>query len=101
MKLALQEAGRKVASYIRKTVRAREQQDRVNLFEKYIPELANSLNVLSGEKKEGIEENLFKILKKGMSDLLAEVKEAASTEIKGKNVAFRDKQTTLEEVGNG
>ena len=98
MKLALQEAGRQMASYIRKTVKAREQQERVNLFEKYIPELASALSGLSGEKKTLIEEALQKVLKKGLKELLAEVKEAEKTEIKGKNVAFGEKQSTLGEL---
>ncbi len=101
MKLALQEAGRQVYSYIRKTVRAREQQERIGLFEKYIPELAGALSNLTGEKKTEIEESLQKVLKKGMKELLAEVKEAEKTEIKGKNIAFGDKQKTLQEVENG
>ncbi len=96
MKLALQEAGRQVYSYIRKTVRAREQQERVSLFEKYIPELANSLSVLTGEKKTELEEHLQKALKKGLKDLLAEVKESEQVEIKGKHVAYGEKQETLE-----
>ncbi len=70
IKLALQEAGRQLGLWIRKNVRAKEQQDRVNLFEKYIPELANSLSNLTGEKKTKIEENLQKILKKGLNQLL-------------------------------
>jgi len=98
MKLALQEAGRKMYSYIRKTVHAREQQEKVNLFEKYIPELASSLSELSGEKKQNIEENLHKVLKKGMKDLIVGINEAKETEIKGKNVAFGEKQTTLDEA---
>ncbi len=100
MKLALQEAGRQMYSYIRKNVRAREQQERVDLFEKYIPELASALSSLSGEKKTAIEEGLQKVLKKGLKDLLAEVKEAQNTKIKGKNVAFGEKQKTLQEVDN-
>jgi len=96
MKLALQETGRQVASYIRKNVRAREQQERVNLFEKYIPELADSLSILSGEKKTEIQEKLEKILKKGLKDLLAEVNEAKDIEIKGENVAYGEKQKTLD-----
>jgi len=96
MKLALQEVGRQMFSYIRKNVRAKEQQERINLFEKYIPELASALAVLSGEKKVEIQENLQKILKKGLKDLLAEVKEAENTEIKGNNIAFGEKQKTLE-----
>ena len=98
MKLALQDCGRKMAAYIRKTVRAREQQERVNLFEKYIPELANSLSVLSGEKKQIIEDGLKLALQKSMKDLLAGVNEAKETEIKGENIAFGDKQSTLDEV---
>lgn len=98
MKLAIQEAGRQMASYIRKTVKAREQQERVNLFEKYIPELATALSNLSGEKKTDIEENLQKVLKKGLKELLAEVKKAEETKIKGENIAFGEKQQTLGEV---
>ncbi|MBI2663530.1 DNA topoisomerase VI subunit B [Candidatus Woesearchaeota archaeon] len=75
MKLALQECGRKVSSYIRKTVKAREQKEKISLFEKYIPELAAALSDLSDEKKSVIEEDLKKILKKGMKNLLAEIAE--------------------------
>lgn len=70
IKLALQECGRKLVHYINKTVRAKEQQERISLFEKYIPEVAASLSSLSGEKQEKIKEGLNKILKKGMKDLL-------------------------------
>ncbi|MBI5797532.1 DNA topoisomerase VI subunit B [Candidatus Woesearchaeota archaeon] len=96
VKLGLQDAGRKLASYIRKTVRAREQQERVDLFEKYIPELAAALSILTGEKKKELEEELEKILKKGMKDLLAEVRAAENMEIKGENVAYGEKQQEIE-----
>ena len=76
LKLALQEVGRKLATHIRKNVRAKEQRERANLFEKYIPELASSLSILSGEKKEVIKENLEKKLKKELPLLLGEVKQA-------------------------
>ena len=88
VKLALQDAGRKLALYVRKTIRAREQQERVNLFEKYIPELAKALAELSEEKPEKIQEELEKSLKKGMKDLLAGINEAKDIEIKGENIAF-------------
>ncbi len=100
MKLAIQEAARQMASYIRKTVRAREQQEKVDLFVRYIPELALALSNLSGMKKEEIQEDLDKVLKKGMKDLLAEVKESEQTEIKGKNIAYGEKQQTLSDVGD-
>lgn len=70
MKLALQEAGRKLAIYIHKNIRAAEQKERVDLFEKYIPELAASLSNLTGEKKEHLEEKLKKVLSKKMFELM-------------------------------
>lgn len=72
IKLALQECGRKLSIYINKHIRAAEQKERVDLFERYIPELASSLSILSGNKKDIIEENLKKILRKSMNDLLEE-----------------------------
>ncbi|MEK6934428.1 MAG: DNA topoisomerase VI subunit B [Nanoarchaeota archaeon] len=70
IKLALQEIGRRLGSFIRKTVRAKEQQERADLFEKYIPELSSALANLSGESKNKIEQNLSKILKKSMKYIL-------------------------------
>ncbi len=70
IKLALQECGRKLYSYIRHNVRAAEEKERINLFEKYIPELANSLATLSDGNKKTLEEELRAILKKRMNHLL-------------------------------
>ncbi|MBI2542814.1 MAG: DNA topoisomerase VI subunit B [Candidatus Aenigmarchaeota archaeon] len=64
MKLALQEAGRKLAVYVRQKNRMHDRQMRKELFEKYIPELAESLEKLSGDKKEKLIEALEKIIKK-------------------------------------
>lgn len=72
LKLSLQDVGRKLGGYIRKTVKAKEQQDRVNLFEKYIPELASSLSSLTKESKDKIVKDLNKILKKSLKSILAE-----------------------------
>jgi DNA topoisomerase-6 subunit B len=69
MKLALQDCGRKLGGYIRKTVKAREQKEKIALFEKYIPEIASSLSTLSGEKKEDLIKNLNKMLKKNLPNL--------------------------------
>lgn len=69
MKLALQECGRKLASHIRHTVRAKEQREKIDLFEKYIPEVAAALHNLSGEPKGDIIDSLNKALKKGLPDL--------------------------------
>src|SRR5947209_4121965 len=59
IKLALQECGRKLASHIRKRHKAQEQIKRRSLFELYIKELAVSLAVLGGQKKEAIEKKLL------------------------------------------
>lgn len=75
IKLGLQEIGRKLGVYIRKNVRAKEQKERANLFERYIPELASSLSNLSGEKKEIILENLEKKLKKELPLLLGQAQQ--------------------------
>jgi DNA topoisomerase-6 subunit B len=69
LKLALQECGRKLASHIRHTVRAKDQREKLDLFEKYIPEVAVALHNLSGESTDSITEGLLKILKKGLPDL--------------------------------
>ncbi len=69
MKLALQECGRKLASHIRHTVKAKEQKEKIDLFVKYIPEVASALHNLCGEPKDSIIEGLNKILKKGLPNL--------------------------------
>ena len=71
IKLALQECGRKLSIYIHKHIKAAEQRDKINLFEKYIPELANSLSSLTEGKKEVLQEKLQKILKKELPSLEA------------------------------
>ncbi|MAG45398.1 MAG: DNA topoisomerase VI subunit B [Nanoarchaeota archaeon] len=72
IKLAIQECGRKLASHIRKTVRVREQKERAGLFEKFIPEIASSLNRLTKENKDQITSKLTKTLKKSLKDLIPE-----------------------------
>ena len=64
VKLALQECGRHLGMYVRKKGRVHEQRERANLFEKYIPEIADSLAALAEEKKEAILEALRKMVKK-------------------------------------
>ncbi len=64
IKLALQECGRKVGLYIGKKTRATRQLERATLFESYMPEIADSLAELTGEKKEKILEQLVKMINK-------------------------------------
>lgn len=65
VKLALQDAGRKLAVYIRHKNKLRERKLRQELFSKYLPELAESLSKLTEKQKEKIIEVLGKFLKKG------------------------------------
>jgi len=65
IKLALQDAGRKLYLYVNEKMRAHHVKMRRELFEKYIPELAESLEKLTEVKKEKIVEKLVKINKKG------------------------------------
>ncbi len=109
IKLGLQECGRKLGMYIRKNIRAREQKERANLFERYIPELSSSLSNLSGEKKEVILENLTKKLKKELPIILGQQtenkQEPESGQLKDKEKPLKKeskkqkKEKTLEEYG--
>jgi len=65
IKLALQDAGRKLSKFVSQRKRARDTLMRKELFEKYIPELAESLEKLTDQEKQKIIEKLEKIIKKG------------------------------------
>ena len=52
MKLALQECGRKLAAYIRRRRRQRMESERRNIFERYIPDVAEALANLTGQNQE-------------------------------------------------
>ena len=81
MKLALQEAGRRLGTYVNKKRKVSEQQERVNIFENYIPEVADALSRLSGVGKEKITESMQKMLAKNKEYILAH-KEAHKVEAK-------------------
>ncbi|MBI4168190.1 MAG: DNA topoisomerase VI subunit B [Candidatus Aenigmarchaeota archaeon] len=65
VKLALQEAGRKLSIYVNKKKKAGEAAMRISLFEKYIPEVSDALARLSGADKHKIASKLENMLKKG------------------------------------
>jgi len=64
VKLAIQDCGRQLGIYVNKKTRISQQLERANMFEKYIPEIADSLAFLSGDKKEKIVDGLNKMLVK-------------------------------------
>ncbi len=69
IKLALQECGRKLATYLRKKQRIYEREVKRRLFERYIPEVAQSLSILTRKNAENIKSMLEKLaVKKVVSD---------------------------------
>lgn len=64
VKLALQDAGRKLAKFIRQKRKSREKFLRRQLFERYIPVVSESLAKLTDKKKEIILSKLENMLKK-------------------------------------
>jgi len=91
IKLALQEAGRKLQSYVHKKVKVQNQLERANMFDNYIPEVADALSRLTGENKEVLIKKLKEMIKKEdiqniinqMSTLKGEVEE--DTKLSEKN----------------
>ena len=73
VKLALQDAGRKIKIFLSKRRKSHDLQMKQNLFEKYIPEVAIALGKLSGIPKEKIKTDLEKLLKKGVKEGTEEV----------------------------
>ena len=97
IKLGLQECGRRLGIFIRKNVKAKEQKEKIDLFEKYIPELASSLNKLTGEKASFLQNELRKILQKNMKDLLTnvenkELKDEIKESFKEENLFSKNKK---------
>ncbi len=95
MKLALQEAGRRLGMYVNKKKRVASERERVNIFERYIPEVADSLAQLSGENKKVIESQLNQMLAKNKEFIQANAaktieKDESEDDIKLTGSAERD-----------
>jgi len=58
IKLALQDAGRQLARFVRKQRKAKEGQMKRNLFKRYIPEIADAVTKLTGKNKNNLEKEL-------------------------------------------
>ncbi len=93
IKLALQDAGRKLSIYVRQKAKHHDAQMRRELFEKYIPELAESLEKLTDVKKQKIIDDLEKIAKKGR----IKEDEIKAEETKGENEDVGEKAGSKEE----
>jgi DNA topoisomerase-6 subunit B len=62
MKLALQDCGRKLSLYLSGKRRAGEQKRRLQIFERYADEVANSLSTLADKDKKDIEKRLKELI---------------------------------------
>jgi DNA topoisomerase VI B subunit len=93
IKLALQEAGRKLQTYVHKKNRIKNQLERANLFERYMPEVADSLERLTGEKKEKILAKFEEMIKK--DEIQGQIHEMES--LKGDTDDDRSKKSTDED----
>lgn len=62
MRLAIQEAGRQLATHLRARHRTENALKRKSLFERYIPELGASLAALTGRQQEAIVQSLLETL---------------------------------------
>ncbi len=68
IKLAIQDCARKLKSYLAGQHRRQLESKRMGLFEKYLPEIAVNLALLSKEKEADVKKDLEKLLKKGVID---------------------------------
>jgi DNA topoisomerase VI subunit B len=71
IRFALQECGRKLASHIRARKRAEHESKRRSLFERYIPELGNSIGNILGKQPAGVEAAFHKALPNFVRDRVA------------------------------
>lgn len=86
VKLALQEAGRKLGLYLSAKNREKMKAERASIFKRYIPRLAEALADITGEKIEGIEKHFEKLLnEKGLEAIQnGEVENEEENKTKGK-----------------
>ncbi|HEV8289528.1 MAG TPA: DNA topoisomerase VI subunit B [Candidatus Norongarragalinales archaeon] len=91
IRMALMEAARETSTYLHKLAHAAEQEERRTIFLRYVDEVAEALNIMTGIPKTEIAEKLKKIAAErtaaleakdaAMEEALEEVEEAAEAEI--------------------
>jgi DNA topoisomerase-6 subunit B len=99
IKLGLQEAGRKLQMYVHKKNRVNQQLERANLFERYIPEIANALFRLTDVPEEKLRQELEKMTKKADIQQEMQVLQAVNTDYDEKmaNIGKQDEDEAAEE----
>ncbi len=97
IKLAIQDCGRKLASYVNKKKRMGIEQQRTSLFEAYIPEAAHCLERLTGTRA-GLIVDLMTTMAKNNKDL-GKTKEEEEYEEETQNDDEEDTESDREETG--
>jgi DNA topoisomerase VI subunit B len=92
IRFALQECGRKLAAKLRARDRAESEARRRNLFQRYIPELGDSIGKITGKSSASVEKlfystlpNFVKNLEAGSNGAAASVEEAPGADVSGEN----------------
>jgi DNA topoisomerase VI subunit B len=98
IKLALQDAGRKLAGFVRHQRKSREGAMRRQLFERYIPEIAGAIETLTGKGKETVSKKLEDVIKSGKVGFETPEGEESSAPGEGKP---KGKAGVGEDEGNG
>jgi DNA topoisomerase VI subunit B len=97
IKLALQEAGRDLQKYVSKKQKAGLQLERANLFERYIPEVANALSRLSGKDEKKLVESLNAMIKKDAIQEKIQTMQTVNTEYDAEWAAIGKDESPAEE----
>ncbi len=84
VKLALQEAARKLSLYLSGIRKAQYQAERIKTFEKYAQETANAVEELTGEPAKKVKELIEKVVKEKAGEIEEEAVEQKETETKKK-----------------
>jgi len=68
IRLALQAVGRKLAMFVRRRQRVKQEGERRNIFLRYLGEVADSVHVINGRDKKKLYDQLLKVAKRKTAD---------------------------------
>jgi len=95
MKLAIQEAGRKLAAHLRARHRSENEAKRRNLFERYIPELGTSLAKISNRDASVVIQSLLDALPSFVNTETPESESETETETGAESVDAQDREEVV------
>jgi len=93
IQLTLQEAGRKLSSFLSGRRRAGEAQRRIQIFERYAGEVANALHILTGKEPSGIEKKIVGMVKNRDKMKELEIQEQKTSEKEPETEEVKSKAT--------